>query len=170
MTLKDDSTPPANAALRKLSFRSSTKSDAAGNRVVPPAPLGPGDPRSAGATLEVYNSAGSGERVSVSLPGSGWTALGSGSNPKGFRFRGTGAITSVVVKADKLLVKGGGASFGYSLDEASQGSVALRLQLGSALPWCAEAGRAPNPPRIDQTDRFQAKPKTPAPAVCPPLP
>jgi hypothetical protein len=170
MTLKDDTTPPVNPGLRKLSFRSSTKSDAAPNRVVPPAPLSAGDPRSGGATLEVYNSAGSGERVTISLPGSGWTALGSGTSPKGFRFRGSGAIGTVVVKADKILVKGGGASFGYSLDEASQGSVALRLRLGTALPWCAEAGAAPNPPRIDQTDRFQAKPKTPAPAVCPPLP
>jgi hypothetical protein len=170
LSLKDDSTPPANPGLRKLSFRSSTRSDAPANRIVPPAPLGGGDPRGGGGTLDVYNSAGSGERVTIALPGSGWTALGSGTNPKGYRFRGSGAIASLTVKADRIVIKGGGATFGYTLDEASQGSVAVRLRLGTALPWCAEAGRAPSLPRVDEVDRFLAQPKTPPPAVCPPLP
>lgn len=133
---------------------------------------GAGDPRSAGATLQVYNAAGSGEIVTVSLPSSGWMALGTDASPHGYRFKSTdpnAAVPSVLVKRDRIRVSGGGAAWGYTLNEPSQGIVALRLTLGSAPPWCAEVGRPPHTPRVDVVDRFSAG-HTPAPAACPALP
>ena len=110
--------------------------------------------------------------MTVTLPPSGWTTLGSATNPQGFRFKSTDAsapIRSVFVQRDRIRIGGKGAGWTYTLDEAAQGSVALRLTLGT-ITWCAEAGRAPYPARIDARDRFLGAPKTPAPAVCPPLP
>jgi hypothetical protein len=133
---------------------------------VSPAPGGPGDPTTAGATLRVYNAAGSGELVTVTLPATGWTVAGSG-----YRFRApSGPITAVRVKADRIAIRGRGASWGYTLDEASQGRVALRLRLGTASAWCAEAGEPPRAPRIDTVDRFVAQPRTLPPTVCPAVP
>jgi len=164
--LRDDSTPPPNPGARRLKFGSSTKLDPVANRIVPPGRGTGGDPTLGGATLEVYNSAGSGERVTVALPASGWSVLGA----DGFRFKASGApVRSVSVKRDRIKVSGGGASFGYTLDEPRQGSVALRLVLGTGAAWCAEAGRPPFPPRFDVVDRFTGA-KTPPPAVCPALP
>jgi hypothetical protein len=53
-----------------------------------------------------------------------------------------------------------------------QGSIAVRLQLGSATPWCAEGpakatGKPPVTVRNDKVDRFTARPETPAADQCP---
>ena len=94
-------------------------------------------------------------------------------SPHGFRFRTADAsapVRSVSVQKDRVKVGGRGAGWTYTLDEASQGSIALRLTLGNGATWCAESGRAPYPARIDTVDRFVGAPKTPPPAVCPALP
>jgi hypothetical protein len=51
----------------------------------------------------------------------------------------------------------------------------VRLRLGIIDGWCADApararGNPPSTARYDQPDIFEAAPKTPAPAVCPPVP
>ena len=47
------------------------------------------------------------------------------------------------VQADKIVVKGGRATFGYTLDEPSQGRVAVRVVLGGNVGWCADAPERP---------------------------
>jgi len=144
--------------------------DPAPNQIVVPARGSAGDPTAGGARLAVYNAAGSGELAEVALPASGWQALGTGSPPKGYRFRdlsGALGVQSITLKPNKLTLKGGGAGLAYTLDEPSQGRMALRLRFGDATPWCADL---PPKPGADEPDGFQALPKAPAPAVCPPLP
>src|SRR5439155_17583463 len=133
---------------------------AAANHIVPPVRGGGGDPTVNGATLRVYNSAGSGELATVTLPKTGWVALGSAANPSGYRFKSSDSsapVHTVLVRDDRIKVSGGGASWTYTLNELSQHSVALRLTLGaetSGLTYCAEAGRQPYPARYDLIDRF----------------
>jgi hypothetical protein len=131
-----------------------------------------GDPTINGATILVYNSAGSGEVVAVDLPASGWVTLGTATRPLGYRFRARSApIGTVMVRNDGISVSGGGETWGYTLNEASQGSVAVRLKMGTlGVTWCAEAGRAPYQARYDVVDRFLGMTGTPAPAACPALP
>ena len=62
---------PSNPSARKVTFKSKTKTDPVQNRVVVPAQGRAGDPTVDGATLVVYNSAGSGEKATVALPGGG---------------------------------------------------------------------------------------------------
>jgi hypothetical protein len=156
--------PPAT---RKMSFKSSTKRDAQANRVVPPAPGSTDDPSLNGATVEVYNASGSGEKVTVTiLGGVGWKVHGGGS----YRYKNpnpSGAIRKITIKTDQVRVSGGGSGFTYSLDELTQGSVAVRVRTGTnGTVWCAKA----TPPRFDTVGRFQATPKTPPPVVCPAVP
>ena len=143
------------------------------NRIIAPARGSSGDPTQAGATLQVYNAAGSGELVTVALPASGWTTVGSITSLQGgYRFRSSdpaSPVQMVLVRRDRMKVNGGGAAWGYTLNEASQGIVALRLTLGAAPAWCTEVGRPPYPPRTDVVDRFSAG-HTPTPAACPAVP
>jgi DNA-binding beta-propeller fold protein YncE len=170
LRLADDSTDPANPSRRRISFRSSTKKDALANRIVPP-PFGdPADPTVAGATLRVYNANGSGEQFSVALPAAFWRPIGSG----GFTYRGasTDAVQSVTVRADSMSIRGGKALWGYTLDEPSQGRIAVRLSFGTTLDWCAEAsartsGRPPTTAANDRQDKFVGASKTPPPSACP---
>jgi DNA-binding beta-propeller fold protein YncE len=170
LRLGDDSTPPANPDRRRVTFRSATRNDPAENRIVPPAPGTPGDPTLSGARLRVYNSAGSGEQFEVVLPAAFWLVLPSG----GYRFSGgaTDPVREVTVKADLLTVRGGRSLWGYTLDEPSQGRIALRLTLGDALELCADApprlaGRPPASEQNDRQDKFVAASKAPAPESCP---
>jgi hypothetical protein len=128
---------------------------------------GPGDPRTGGGTLFVYNSSGSGEAVRIPLPPSGWTAKGNALRPTGYDFKAAekgDPVKLITIRNDKLLVKGGRDLFAYSLDEPSQGRIALRLTLGTDAQWCAEATG-----RQDEVDEFIAVVNTPTPAICPAL-
>jgi hypothetical protein len=174
LTLKDDNVFPVDPTRRKVQFKSDTRFDA--THIVPPTPGSGGDPTTGGATVRVYNSAGlASDDVSVTLPaGSRWTVLGS-SSLAGYRYKDpdpNAAITKVEVKPDKIFVKGGRALWTYALDEARQGRVAVRVTLGSANPWCADApaklsGTPPSSANNDKVDKFVAQPKSPAPGSCP---
>jgi hypothetical protein len=132
--MKDRTNPPVPDA-RKLSFKSNTKLLPPGNRVQVPPRNAPGDPTVSGATLTVYNSAGSGEKMVLVLPAAGWSAYDTAPTPKGYRYKSGGPITQVTVKADYVKVKGSRSALTYSLNEPSQGRMALRLQLGSQAAW-----------------------------------
>ncbi len=165
LMLTDGSTP----SKRRVTFKSSTRDLPVGTRILPPAPGSSGDPTAGGAVLTVYNAAGlTNDAVVVTLPATGWTTLGK-RTPKGWRFKGPDGspIRTVVVKADTITVRGGKAAWTYTLDEAAQGRVGVRLRLGGDDGWCADA---PAQPGSDRPSRFKAVPKTPAPAACPPLP
>ncbi len=171
LTFKDDTQAPTDPNKRKFRFKSATKKDPQANRIVPPAFGAAGDPTSGGATLHVYNTNGSGEFTTISLPSTGWSNSGS----SGYKFKDTSAnapIKLVNLKSDKLVIKGGKANFAYDLDEPSQGNIAVRLSLGTTIEWCAEAraktsGNPPSPAKNDKRDKFKAERKTAAPALCP---
>jgi hypothetical protein len=184
LKLADRSTPPVNPSARRVLFIAASRLDAAENRIVPPVYGSAADPTLGGGSLSVYNSAGGGEAVTVLLPafdpvaGAGWSLVGSTSSPRGYRFRSTSSadpINNVLVLKDRIVVKGGGAAWGYTLDEPAQGRIAVRLTLGAGVPWCADVpprllGTPPSPAASDRVDRFRGAPKTPPPASCPPLP
>lgn len=174
LLLKDGSAK-AKPRARKVTFKSVTKEQPDPNRVRPPAPGSTGDPTVAGALLHVFNADAGGEIASLVLPAENWTRLGSDANPRGFRYRDPSAdapIRKVVVKDDHLSLKGGRESWCYTLDEAQQGMIGLRLVLGSGIEWCAEvaAKLTGNPPAADQNDRvdkFRGERDAPPPSSCP---
>src|SRR5262249_55180302 len=100
-----------------------------------------------------------------------------GGAPHGDRERGRGPrparpVQNVKVKNDWLTIKGGKSGWGFTLDEPRQGEIAVRLQLGTAEPWCSEApakltGKHPTSAKTDRVDLFIAQTKTPAPEQCP---
>jgi hypothetical protein len=118
--------------------------------------------------LVIYNAAeATDDDVRIVLPADGWKAAG-GSVPS-YRFRSSdpaAAISTVEVKRDAITVRGGRASFGYTLGEPTQRRVAVRLTLGSGARWCAEA--APSRPGDDRVDHFTGAGVPPA--FCPPRP
>ncbi|MGH7893355.1 MAG: DUF3604 domain-containing protein, partial [Candidatus Binatia bacterium] len=171
LRLRDGADP---ARRRRLSFHAMTTRDPAEHRVVRPIPGSIGDPTvngasGGGATLTVYNP-DTGETATELLPASGWKLNGSGSR---YSFSGgLGPIRRASVSADRLDVKGGGSALAFTLDEPRQDTIALRLQLGTAAPWCVEvpARRLGDPPTAgvyDSVGRFIGQPNAPPPEQCP---
>jgi hypothetical protein len=179
LSLRDDSTPPANLAARRVKFRSAKHKDTPSG-VVPAAWGAPGDPTLAGsaggALLTVYNASGSGEKVTLALPAGNWQRLGSVTKPLGYRYRdgqqAAGPITSITVSASGVLkVAGSGPTWGYTLNEPSQGAVAVRLRLGQGDTWCTSFAAKPSASGAnDRVDKFVGAPKSGVPASCPAVP
>jgi hypothetical protein len=75
---------------------------------------------------------------------------------QGYRFRSDDPlqpIASLVVRQDRIALKGGKASWPYTLDEPAQGRIAVRLTLGSGpTVVCRSAG----PPRRARSLRGRA--------------
>ncbi|MFT4569807.1 MAG: CubicO group peptidase (beta-lactamase class C family) [Hyphomicrobiaceae bacterium] len=146
--------------------------------IVAPVAASVTDPSIHGAVLVVVNTTGGGESARIEFPASGWVPQGSG-----WRFRskiktdsGTNKVNADLNDA-RLRVKvsdKGGAVFGYSLNEATQGSVAAVFELGSGADrYCAEAVAA-TPKLIDRGEAtadcgvrglFKAR-KAAAPGAC----
>jgi hypothetical protein len=173
LTLKSPQDSPQGEP--KIAFKSTTKLDPATNRIVPPGRGSAGDPVLNGAVLRVYNSAGlSTDLFTFSLFKENWKYLGSATKPKGYKYTdpNTPLVKSVTIKADTIRIRGAAI---YTLDEQAQGRVAVRLDLGTGLRFCADAppklsGKPPSTAQNDHVGRFIAAPKTPAPVVCPELP
>jgi YVTN family beta-propeller protein len=166
LTLKDKSLPPADPSKRKVNFKSDTKRITSGQHIMAPTPNGPTDPRIVGAAVAVYNSvAPGGELVIVGLPAAGWTLAGTST----YKYKGasTAAITRATIKNDQIAFKGGKATWGYTLDEASQGRVAAAFVVGNTY-YCSDAPAktSGNPGSNDKQDKFVAQPNTPAPFFC----
>ena len=173
--MRDRTGPPPSPTRRRLSFKATTSVDALANAIVVPPRGSAGDPTAFGAVLSVANASGSGERADVTLPASGWAADGSATTTTGYRWTAssrTAPVTRIVVRANRLRIRAGGASWTYTLDEAHQGAIAVKLRLGTAAPWCASAsaktsGTPPSSASFDRVDRFVSTRNTPPPAVCP---
>ena len=78
------------------------------------------------------------------------------------------------LKNDKLSIRGGKAAFPYTLDELAQGSIAVRLTIGTGLTWCTDAlprtsGSPPSSAQFDRPGKFAAIDPVLS-ATCPPLP
>ena len=90
----------------------------------------------------------------------------------GYRYKGadsSAAITRVTVKGDLIKVRGGKSNWAYTLNEPSQGKVAVRLRLGTSATWCADVLGKPGS-NNDVVDRFTGQPKMPPPVACPAVP
>jgi hypothetical protein len=164
LKMRDHTNPPGPQG-RKFLFLTKTREAAPASRIVVPARGSAGDPTLHGAVLSVYDTAGGPDAVTLALPASQWVASGTG----GYKFKSASAldpIRSVLLKGDLLKITGGKANWTYTLDEPTQGSVGLRLQLANGLVWCAQAGEPPTAPTEDRLDHFIVK-RAPAPAVCP---
>lgn len=178
LQLRDDVVPPVNAATRKLSFAARSTTDAPGHRVVFPAPGTAGDPTLYGGRAIVYNANGSGEQVVVDLPAAGWQHTGHNYPPDDLGrwvFTGLigdvlGPIQKIYVKRDKITIRGGNAPWTYTLDEPSQGAVAVQLTLGTWDTWCAVGTPRVPAATYDRPGRFIAQMNTPAVDTCPPAP
>ncbi len=174
LTMRDDHSAPIDLDSRRITFEAVTRTAAPENRIAPPAAGSAADPTRFGGALVVENTAGSGERVQVPLPAAEWSVLGSADAPTGYVFRRTTPgtpITQVVLKGDLISVRGGGASWDYTLDEPAQGRIGVRLHLGNSA-WCADAparsrGTPPSSDADDRVDRFAGQPKAAPPATCP---
>src|SRR5262249_47028041 len=85
----------SDGAPGRVGFRSATRPDVRANRIVPPSRGGTSDPTIGGATLRVYNSAGSSQMATIALPSAGWSTKGPSGRPI-YRFRAAiGPISKV---------------------------------------------------------------------------
>jgi hypothetical protein len=158
----------------KFRFASNTGDASAPNRIVLPAPGTPSDPRMNGGGVIVTNPALPFDRATHYLAPFNWKPIGPAQAPRGYKYSGKhggdGWIRSVTIRADEIRVKG---LVNYSLDEPSQGQIAVRVYTGFTH-WCAEAaaktGNPPSSTKFDQAGKFIGQPKSPAPAACAPLP
>ena len=170
--LKDDPSAPFNLEQRKLSFRSG-KYQGTPPGVVVPGFGSSGDPTLGGAVLTVYRVGGSAsDVVTIPLPASRWETIPSPANP-GYKYkdpqRVDGPIKTIVLRDGRLTVKGSGADL-YSLANAPQSQMALRLKLGTGPEMCASAPAKSPSASNDTTTRFVGvKPSAP-PVVCPSVP
>jgi hypothetical protein len=158
-----------NLDRRKLSFRSSRFQGTASGVVVPPFGSA-GDPTTGGAVFMVYG--GGGNRVTLTLPAANWARSGSATKPSyqyADKRRTSGPITSVSVKDGTLQVKGKGGAL-YTLANAPQTDVTIRVQLGSGTMFCASAPAKEPAASNDTTEKFNGVKQTPPPADCPHVP
>jgi cysteine-rich repeat protein len=114
-------------------------------------PLGtPGDPTIGGGVFKVLNPSTM-ETASIDLPPPRWRALGrDGDGTRGYKYRdrfGTfGPCRRVVVRPESSLrgpllrVVCRGAQIPFTLDEPTQGTLAVSLELGSGDRYCMEFG------------------------------
>ncbi|HYC53853.1 MAG TPA: hypothetical protein VEL28_02830, partial [Candidatus Binatia bacterium] len=151
---------------RKLSMKSTDSSQAlaltASDAAVPaPARGGDEDPTLTGASLTVRNPQ-TGESSTFILPAALWSASSTGDS---YKFKnpqapaGASPVRAARIKAGSLKVKA--RSTGITLDEASQGSVALSLASGT-LRVCVRFG---GDVTRDEPGRFSAR-NAPAPQSC----
>ena len=99
------------------------------------APDTPGDPRRSGALLRLVNPT-TGESDVLHFPANRWVGLGSPAGAKGYRYsdpgRDDGPCNSALLKRGTLRATCDGSRITFSLDEAAQGSLGVRLISGPA--------------------------------------
>lgn len=177
MKLVDDTIPPIYAGKKKFNWRvrSGKLGTPVENQVVVPDEGTEGDPRLHGATFTIYNAAGSGEVWSVDLPAEQWARTGTPESGYRYIFTSLPPVQKIWIKQNKITLKGGYGAWGYSLDEPSQGALAVRLTLGTGITWCTVAhpyatGTPPSTEQFDRVDLFRAERYGDPPAECPPVP
>ena len=106
------------------------------------------------------------------LPAEFWGRTGNEARP-GYRYRdndaSAGPIKKVVLGRGKMTItaKGDGV---YELAGAPQQAMALRLELGTGISFCASAPARSPAEKFDSTRKFDAEKNSPAPVACPPIP
>jgi hypothetical protein len=161
--------PTGNPAGRKLVLISKSRAiDTTTDRGI--------DPSVDGASLHVFNSAGGGDDVCLELPAAGWTASGDPTAPKFTYQDAAGALGPCRLsavrpqKVIKISCAGGSQPLSYSLDEASQGRIAVAFASGSTT-YCGEfegtAIKADEPGRFLGRGPLEALQCPEPPSVCP---
>jgi hypothetical protein len=146
--------------VQTLSLRSKDRS------VLADDPGGAADPSLHGATLTVDNP-GSGERVSIALPAAMWTPR-AGKRPGAVRYVYQDPA-HLAGPCKKAVIKGGGSLAvacnaglgGFTLDEATQGTLAIEMRISDAARYCFGFVASKDEPGL-----FVA-PEASAPAGCP---
>ena len=171
LTVKDDPSPPIDPHKRSFKFRAGTKLAAV--HIALPAIGSAGNPTLWGATLVLYNAAGTGEFESIDLPPTEWHVIGTPANVKGYQFHDVtpadGPIVRLYVKPDKIFVSGGKDSWPYPLEVTPQQTLAVRLALGTGAEWCG-AAPAKSPTTLYDTPAKFVGLKGSLAATCPPVP
>jgi hypothetical protein len=130
--------------------------------------LGAIDPTQGGAALQVYNTGGSGESLCAALPAAGWRRKGAGFAYKD-KTGANGPCQSASLKEGSLAASCSGKRqpLAFSLDEAAQGSLAVRLASGESS-FCASFGGkiSADAGGAGAKGKFLAK-QAPKPSVCP---
>lgn len=101
------------------------------------------DPTTAGGKLRMVNP-GTMETATFNLPAGSWRGLGNPPGSKGYKYSDAATVNgpckTVLVKPGKTFkafCKATSSPIAFSLDEATQASLTLSLQLGLAEPQCA---------------------------------
>lgn len=175
MKMVDDTTPPIYPGKKKFNWRVRSGKAPIENQVVIPDAGTDGDPTMHGGTFTIYNAAGSGEVWSVDLPAASWVRTGNPTNGYRYIFKALPPLQKIWIKRNKITLKGGYGAWGYSLDEPSQGALAVRLTLGTGITWCTVAypyatGTPPSTEKFDRVDLFRAERYGDPPADCPAVP
>lgn len=159
LTLKDGA-----AAARRFVFKAAG-SGRTPSGVVVPASMSAGDPTLRGARLALTLGTGAGSVVAFDLPAALWKRTKTGyayADRRAVR----GAINSVVLQPEKLVVKGKGGLL-PSLAGAPHGEIAVGLRLGDGIETCGAApARAPASSH-DTAAKFTGVAGSPPPAACP---
>jgi hypothetical protein len=140
------------------------------------------DPIADGAMVQLYNANGSGESVCIALPSiaGSWRASGPPAKPR-YRYKdaafadGPCKTASIAIgNGIKVACSAKHAPIAYSLDEPSQGAMAVRLTSGGTT-WCAVFGgrvmrdAGTELPLDGGRGQFSAT-DAPPPSTCPPAP
>jgi hypothetical protein len=138
LSVKDDQALPEKRAIGFLA-----KDEAS---TVSPDPGSPEDPTVNGATLTLLNPTTL-ETQAIPLPAAGWDGLGNPEGSKGYKYKdpdqALGPCKSAQIKPGKLVkAKCGGTGITFTLDEATQGTLRVSLDVGPASEWrwCSEFG------------------------------
>lgn len=132
------------------------------------------DPTVGGAHVVIYNPTTL-ERAEIALPAANWTALGNPPGNKGYKYsdkaHAAGPCTTAIIKPGKLLkAVCKGSDIAFSLDEASQGALAVAFVTGDSggQAYClAFGGAVTKDSGIAGTKPGQFKAlDAPPPAVC----
>ncbi len=131
------------------------------------------DPRTAGATLRLGR--GVAEIATMTLPAAGWRGLGKPPGSRGYAYKDTKQLlgpckSARIEPGRKLKAACTGSGIAFSLDEPSQGELAVDFQVGPAgLRSCLVFGGTISkdiPAVGSQTGQFKAR-LAPAPMSCP---
>jgi hypothetical protein len=163
LSLRDRAGDPGERRLLVRSKDPAVQAPAAGSA---------GDPTLGGAVLRILNRDPL-ESAEHPLPASGWRAAGGG---EGYFYSDSaqtgGACRSVVIAQHDIQALCSGEGVAFSLDEPSQGSLAVELVLGGGVVYCMEFGGEVHTDfgtgrRRGGAGRFLAT-NAPAPAACGP--
>jgi hypothetical protein len=135
--------------------------------ITSPGPDDPAAPTLGGGLLEVVNPA-TGESDAFPLPAANWKGTGSPAGSRGYTYTDSrqtaGPCKSVKIwNGKRLSARCHGAQIAFSLDEASQSSLGVKLTLGNGDRYCMLFGGTIVK---DEPGLFKAK-DAPAPAACP---